>query len=122
MGDLIFFKRVLDVRSTFFYVPGSKLPGCSAENQSFEQGIAAEPICTVQTGCSYLTTGVKIFDACLGSAVSLYAANHIVCAGSDRYQVPADIYVETFAEFTNQGESFCKMLLVEVPNVQVNVR
>ena len=57
----------------------------------------------------------------LAPTVGLYAADHIVCARPDGYEVFADVYVEALAQFADDGKSFGEVLLVEVADVEVNV-
>ena len=42
-------------------------------------------------------------------------------AWADGNEVFADVYVEAFAEFTDDGEPFGEVLFVEVADVEVNV-
>ena len=83
MRNLIFYPGVPVMADICLGALGSEFSGYLAEYQPFEKGVAAEPVCAVQASGSDLATGVKIFDACFCRCVSLYAANHIVGAGSD---------------------------------------
>ncbi len=99
----------------------SNLPGYFAEYQPFKEGVTAESICAVQAGGGYFAAGVKIFDICFSLAVSFYTSYHIVCAGSNRDEVVTDIYIETFKQFVNLREPFCKICFIKVPNVQIDM-
>jgi len=110
MWDFVFYHRVLNIGSRCFSILRGLVAGYFSEHQSFEEGVASEPICAVQAGGSDFAAGIKIFDTCSRRAVGFYAANHIMSAWSDWNQVFAGVYVETLAEFANQRESFCKAL------------
>ena len=53
--------------------------------------------------------------------VGFDAADHVVCAWSDRDHVFGYVDVEVFAEFVDTGEAFCEVFLVEVSDVEVDV-
>ena len=69
----------------------------------------------------YFTGSVEIFDGCFCGEVCFYTAYHVVRAWSDGDEVLGSIDIEAFAQFVDEGESFCEMLFVEVPYVEVDM-
>jgi len=122
MGNLIFYQRVLEMGGGCFFLLRNLLPGDFSENQSFEQRIAAKPVCAVQPGRGDFTAGVKTLDVRFGCQVGFYAADHIMSARPDRDKVVSDVDIETFEKLVNPGKSFREKCFFEVPDVQINMR
>ena len=118
MRDLVFDCRLAEAGG----FGGEGCLACdSAEDETFEERVAAEAVCAVKACRSDLAAGVEIFDICFRGDVGFNAADHIVCAGADWDEVFADIDIETVAEFAYDGESFGEVLFVEVAYVEIDV-
>ncbi len=99
-----------------------RLAGELAEDQTFEQRIAAEPVGSVQARRGHFAAGVEVLDVRAGQGVGLDAADHVVGARADRDQIVADVDVEALAQVADQREPLGEELLVHVPDVQVDMR
>ena len=112
---------MLERRDVYRLARDHGLAGELAEDQTFEQGVAAEPVGAVQAGGGDLAAGVEVLDAGAGRGVGLDAADHVMGAGPDRDQVVADVDVEALAQVADHGESLGEVLFIEVPHVEVDV-
>ncbi len=75
----------------------------------------------MQAGGGGFAAAIKIFDIGFCAVVGFDAADHVVGAWSDWYEVCGYVQVEALAEFADEWESLCKMFFVEVADVEVDV-
>ena len=71
-------------------------------------------------GCDFAAC-VEIGEIGAGEGVCFNSADHVMGAGTDGDQIFADIYIEAFAQFGDEGETFFEMCFIEMANVEVDV-
>ena len=118
VGDLVFDCRLAEAGG---FWGERRLARDSAEDETFEERVAAEAVSAVEACRGNFAAGVEIFDICFRGDIGFDAADHIVRAGADGDEVFADIDIETVAEFAYDGESFGEVLFVEVADIEIDV-
>ena len=92
-----------------------------AKHQPFEQGIAGQPVGSVDASRSRFSRGIQPGKGSAALQIGLYSAHHVVCRGAHRSQVACQVQSKTLASLVNSGEAFRQELLALLCQVQVNV-